>query len=57
MDMEQEQEVEHDLTQDAGQENPSYTTIEAQLGEMSTRVENIYLAEDARFDQMINLMQ
>lgn len=54
--MELEYAPEHHDAQEAGQEDPSYTAIKAQLGELSTRVEDIYPAVDARFDQMINLM-
>lgn len=62
MEHEHEQEMEHKYApkqkdvQESVQKDPSYTTIEAQLGELSTTVEDIYLAVDARFNQMIHLM-
>lgn len=38
------------------QEHEDAKDAKAQLDDLSTRVENIYLAVDAQFDQMIHLM-
>lgn len=39
------------------QECPGYVAIEVQLGDLSDRVESIYLAVDARLHQTIQMMQ
>lgn len=52
-----EQEKNEEDAQGTEQEDLGHTNIEARLGELSDRLEEIHLAVDARFDQMIAMTQ